>query len=91
MQVILSLIPLREGKDVVFRLILGHRQRGVDEHPVGGGDFIQHKLQSFSMSAKGSPPVNTKSHRGVMASIRRMLSHDLLQREACHVRILTLC
>ena len=29
---------------------------------------------NFSMSAKGSPPVNTKSHLGVMASIRRMLS-----------------
>lgn len=81
MQVILCLFRSAKGQNVLLRLTFGDGQSGVDEHPVGSGDLIQHDLELFNVG-KGSPPVKTKSHLGVMASHPADALDNLLQREA---------
>ena len=43
------LVPLREGQNILLRLELGHRQRGVDIDLVGGGNLVQHGLENLEV------------------------------------------
>lgn len=44
------LVLLGEGYQVILGRTLEGGQRGIDEHPMGGGDLIEHGLQSVQVS-----------------------------------------
>ena len=82
----LVLIPLREGQNVLLRLTFGDGQSGVDEHPVGGGDLIQHDLELFNVG-KGLAAGKDEIAFGGDGIHPADALDDLLQREAGHIPV----
>ena len=82
----LMLVPLREGQNVILGLILRHRQGGVDEHPVGGGDLVQHGLQLLNVSEWLTAGEHKVALGGDGIHPADALD-NLLQREAGHVPV----
>ena len=48
----LVLVALHESQNVGFRLVLGHRQGGVDINLVGSGDLVEHHLEGFQIGQR---------------------------------------
>ena len=48
----LVLVALHEGQDLGLRLVLGHRQGGVDIDLVGGGDLVEHHLEGLQIGQR---------------------------------------
>ena len=82
----LVLIPLRKGQNVLLRLTFGDGQSGVDEHPVGGGDLIQHDLELFNVG-KGLAAGKDEIAFGGDGIHPADALDNLLQREAGHVPV----
>ena len=82
----LVLVLLSERHQVVLGRTLEGGQSGVDEHPVGGGDLIQHDLELFNVG-KGLAAGKDEIAFGGDGIHPADALDNLLQREAGHVPV----